>query len=227
MAARLGRAFYLVDAETLARALIGQRLVRVLEDGTRLAGVIVETEAYLGVRDKAAHTFGGRRTARNESMYAVGGTAYVYFTYGMHFCMNVVAGDAGDPVAVLLRALEPVEGIERMHELRGKKRVGRAESPPPRFKDRDLCSGPGRLCAALAIGRDLNGENLTTSRRLWIEAGTSYGARELVRTTRVGIASAEEWVDRPLRWYVRGNVHVSVKAKDSTREGAKGAKPRP
>ncbi len=212
--ARLAREFYTVGAATLARALIGQRLVRVLEDGTRLAGIIVETEAYLGVKDKAAHTFGGRRTARNESMYAVGGTAYVYFTYGMHFCMNVVAGDAGDPVAVLLRALEPVEGVEVMRGLRGGKRALRAESPPPRaLKDKDLTSGPGRLCQALAIGRELNGEDLTTSPRLWIERGESYSPRALVRTTRIGISSAEEWMDRPLRWYVRGNVHVSVREK--------------
>jgi DNA-3-methyladenine glycosylase len=207
MGERLGRDFYLVDAEPLARALIGQRLVRVLEDGTRVAGVIVETEAYLGVKDKAAHTFGGRRTGRNESMWAVGGTAYVYFTYGMHFCMNVVAGEAGDPVAVLLRALEPVEGLDAIRALR----THRPRKTP--LKDRDLCSGPGRLCEALGIGRGLNGEDLTTSRRMWIEAGRAYAPRELVRTTRIGISSAEEWVDRPLRWYIRGNVHVSVSVK--------------
>jgi len=211
---RLPREFYLVDAATLAQRLIGQRLVRALEDGTRAAGVIVETEAYLGVKDKAAHTFGGRRTARNESMYAIGGTAYVYFTYGMHFCMNVVASEAGDPVAVLLRALEPVEGVQAMRALR----THRPRKTP--LKEKDLCSGPGRLCEALAIGRDLNGEDLTTSRRMWIEGGKTYTARDLVRTTRVGIASAEEWVDRPLRWYVRGNVHVSVDAKEVSRGDA-------
>jgi DNA-3-methyladenine glycosylase len=208
MSERLRREFYLVDAATLAQRLIGQRLVRLLEDGSRLAGIIVETEAYLGVRDKAAHTFGGRRTARNESMYAIGGTAYVYFTYGMHFCMNVVAGAAGDPVAVLLRALEPVEGIDAIRALR----THRPRKTP--LKDRDLCSGPGRLCEALAVGRDLNGEDLTTSPRMWIEAGETYSPRQLVKTTRIGISGAEEWVDRPLRWYVRGNVHVSVKARE-------------
>jgi DNA-3-methyladenine glycosylase len=183
--------------------------VRTLEDGTRLSGTIIETEAYLGVKDKAAHTFGGRRTPRNESMYAVGGTAYVYFTYGMHYCMNVVAGEAGNPVAVLLRALEPDEGIERMRELRNPK--GRTRKTP--LKDRDLCRGPGRLCEALAIGREFNGADLTADPRLHIEAGRAYKPRELVCTARVGIASAEEWVDRPLRWYVRGNAHVSVRPK--------------
>lgn len=198
-----------MDAATLAQRLIGQRLVRLLDDGTRLAGTIVETEAYLGVKDKAAHTFGGRRTPRNESMYAIGGTAYVYFTYGMHFCMNVVAGQAGDPVAVLLRALEPVEGLDAIRALRTPHH--RPRKTP--LKDKDLCSGPGRLCEALAIGRDLNGEDLTTSPRMWIEPGTTYAPRQLVKTTRIGISGAEEWVDRPLRWYVNGNTHVSVKAK--------------
>jgi DNA-3-methyladenine glycosylase len=212
MPERLPRSFYTVDAVTLAQRLIGQRLVRILEDGTRLAGIIVETEAYLGVKDKAAHTYGGRRTARNEAMYGVGGTAYVYFTYGMHFCMNVVAGEEGDPIAVLLRALEPVEGVERMRGLRAAKR---GEGQPPRMlKDRELASGPGRLCRAMAIARDLNGEDLTTSPRLWLEPGRTLSPRELVRTTRIGISSAREWADRPLRWYVRGNVHVSVRAKE-------------
>ena len=114
MPRRLGRRFYSTDSATLAQALIGRVLVRALEDGTRLAGVIVETEAYLGVEDRAAHAFGGRRTARNESMYGPPGTAYVYFTYGMHFCFNVVCGRRDEPVAVLIRALQPIEGMDRM-----------------------------------------------------------------------------------------------------------------
>ena len=110
---RIPRSFLAVDPEKLARRLLGQRLVRTLGDGTRLAGIIVETEAYLGVRDRAAHSFGGRRTPRNESMFARPGTAYVYFTYGMHHCVNVVCGRRDEPVAVLIRALEPVEGGTR------------------------------------------------------------------------------------------------------------------
>src|SRR4051812_30322018 len=106
MPQRVTRAFYRRDPVTLAKALLGQRLVRVLE-GRRLTGIIVETEAYLGISDMAAHTYSGRRTARVASMWLDGGHAYVYFTYGMHYCLNVVAGTAGDPVAVLLRALEP------------------------------------------------------------------------------------------------------------------------
>jgi DNA-3-methyladenine glycosylase len=96
------------DPITVARRLLGQRLVRVT-DGIRLAGTIVEVEAYLGAEDRAAHTFGGRRTARNESMYLPGGHAYIYFTYGAHFCLNVVCGQRDEGVAVLIRALEPTE----------------------------------------------------------------------------------------------------------------------
>jgi len=186
-----------------------------LGDGTRLGGIIVETEAYLGIKDRAAHSFGGRRTPRNEAMYAQAGTAYVYFTYGMHFCMNVVCGKIGEPVAVLLRALEPVEGIEEM-------RANRSRRPRlSKLKDRNLCSGPGRLCEALAIGRELNGIDLVTSGTLFIEAGTTYGPKDLVRTTRVGIANALEWTHRPLRWYLRTSEHVSVRAKGGGGAGGK------
>ena len=109
----LSRSFYRRDVVAVARGLLGQRLVSRI-DGHRTSGVIVETEAYLGVPDKAAHTFGGRRTARNATMWGEGGYAYVYFVYGMHHCLNVVAGEEGDPVAVLVRALEPDEGEAAM-----------------------------------------------------------------------------------------------------------------
>jgi DNA-3-methyladenine glycosylase len=210
---RLARSFYDGGSLRLAQRLIGQKLVRTLKDGTRLAGIIVETEAYLGVKDRAAHSFGGRRTPRNEAMYQRPGTAYVYFTYGMHFCMNVVCGEIGEPVAVLLRALEPVEGIDLMRENRSRR------PRRTKVKDRDLCRGPGRLCEALAIGREFNGADLTQSPALSIESGKSYGPKDLVRTTRVGVAYALEWAHRPLRWYLRGNEHVSVR--DPAAEGGR------
>src|SRR5690606_2172802 len=145
MSNRLPREFFLRDPVAVARSLLGQRLVRVAND-VRTAGLIVEVEAYLGVPDKAAHTSGGRRTPRNESMWGVGGRAYVYFTYGMHHCLNVVVGEAGHPVAVLLRALEPTQGLDAMRRRRPRAR-----------RDRDLCSGPGKLCQAMAIDRQLDG----------------------------------------------------------------------
>ncbi len=197
---RLGRAFFARDPEALAADLLGRVLVRRLEDGTRLASRIIETEAYLGVIDRAAHTFGGRRTPRNEAMYGEPGTLYVYFTYGMHHCANVVCGAKDEPVAVLLRGLEPVDGVPTMRAHRGEG-----------IRDTGLCSGPGKLCQAMGIDRNLNHTLLTGSDTVWIEAGEPVDAAAVVRCPRIGIGSAGEWVDRPLRFYLRGNPHVSVK----------------
>jgi DNA-3-methyladenine glycosylase len=211
MAPRLGRTFFTQDPETLARTLLGQRLVRVLDDGTRLAGVIVETEAYLGIPDKAAHTYGGRRTPRNEAMYGVGGTAYVYFTYGRHFCMNVVAGKKDEPVAVLLRALEPTDGLAFMREGRetGRRSRSRKMKGHARLKDEDLCRGPGRLCEALVIDRSLNGIDLTRDSRLFLERSPAVPETSIGVSPRIGVDYAEEWTMRDLRFFIRGSRFMS------------------
>ena len=187
------------DPVTMARRLLGQRLVRV-DRGRRLAGTIVEVEAYLGADDRAAHTCGGRRTARNESMYLPGGHAYVYFTYGMHHCLNVVCGRAGEGVAVLLRAIEPTEGLDVMLDRR---RAAR--------RDIDLCSGPAKLTQSLAIDLSLDGADLVAGRHLFIERirRRSLPHRSIVVSPRIGVAYAGSWVDEPLRFFVRGNPHVS------------------
>lgn len=200
MSGRLPRSFYTRDAVTVTLALLGQRLVRVEPDGTRSSGRIVEVEAYLGVEDKAAHTFGGRRSPRNEAMYRVGGTAYVYILYG-HHCLNVVASREGEPVAALVRALEPEEGLAQMYARRPKAR-----------RDADLCSGPGKLCAALAITRpEHNLADLVDGPTLFIEKALprGVGAGEVASGPRVGVDYAEEWAAKPLRFWVRGNRHVS------------------
>jgi len=187
------------DPLRTARRLLGQRLVRVV-DGSRVAGVIVEVEAYLGPADRAAHTFGGRRSPRNASMWRGGGHAYVYFTYGMHHCMNVVCGAPGSGTAVLLRALEPTEGLEAMFARRTRAR-----------RERELCSGPGRLAEALAIDRSLDGADLRSGRDLFIEAlrERPLPAARIASGPRVGVAYAGDWAARPLRFYLRGNPHVS------------------
>ena len=169
-----------------------------------MSGVIVETEAYAGVIDRASHAFNGRRTARNESMYAEPGTSYVYFTYGMHFCFNVVCGEKGVPLAVLVRALEPVEGIEEMTRRRAS---GRNALGLERMRVTDLCSGPGKLCSAMGIDRALDGVDLPSSERLWIERGEEV--KEIGVGPRIGIDSAGEWVSKPMRFWVAGNGHVS------------------
>jgi len=197
-AARLPRAFYAVDAVTLARRLMGRHLVRLDADGSRRVGRVVEVEAYLGVNDQASHAFGGRRSPRNEAMYARPGTGYVYFTYGMHHCMNVVCGEEGVPAAVLLRALEPVEGLDHMRDQRPRAR-----------RDTDLCNGPGKLCAALSIDRALNGLDLCDHPYLFLEPGTPIAASRLARRPRVGLGDAGAWKDKRFCWYIRGHPCVS------------------
>lgn len=199
MFARLERKFYLRGAVIVARALLGQRLVRIL-DGHRLAGLIVETEAYLGAEDAAAHTFRGRRTARNASMWGPGGHAYVYFTYGMHHCLNVVAGRQGEPVAVLIRALEPVEGLDQMYQRRKCAQ-----------HDTALCSGPGKLCQALAIDRRLDGADLVGGSELFIERTRKRAvpSRFIGVGPRIGVGYAGSWARKPLRFWLRGHAHVS------------------
>jgi len=201
MSPRAPRSFFRRDPVVLARALLGQRLVRIADDGTRLAGIIVETEAYLGELDRAAHTFGGRRTQRNASMWRDGGHAYVYFTYGMHYCMNVVAELAEKPTAVLLRALEPVEGIDAMRRNRGA--AGRPDS--------HLCSGPAKLCQALAIDRSLDGVDMVESEMLFIEQVRcrNFPKTAIMTGPRIGIGYAQEWIHKPLRFWIGGSGHVS------------------
>ena len=198
---RAERGFFSADPVSLAQSLLGQRLVRVLPDGERVSGIIVETEAYLGVADRAAHSYGGRRTARVEPMYGAAGTAYVYFTYGMHHCFNVVCGREGEPVAVLIRALEPESGIERMRSNRPRARG-----------DSDLCRGPAKLCQAMEIDRKLNGIDLSTDERLFIEIAVlrPMERRRVANTARIGVGYAGAWARRRLRWLIRGNPHVSV-----------------
>lgn len=194
---RLGRRVLRRDAESLAVALLGHRLVRVLPDGRRLSGRIVEVEAYLGVEDRAAHSFGGRRTERNRSMWLDGGHAYVYFVYGMHWCFNVVAGREGVPAACLVRALEPLEGRELMRTRRG----GRS--------DRELCSGPAKLAQAMGLDRGMDGVDLVTSRSLFLERGTGAPRASVARGARIGVDYAGEWASRPLRFWLEGNDNVS------------------
>jgi DNA-3-methyladenine glycosylase len=189
------------DAQSLAKSLLGAQLVSILDDGRRVSGSIVETEAYLGVMDRAAHAFGGRRTKRNETMYAAAGTAYVYLIYGMYNCFNVVCGEPDEPTAVLVRALAPIEGIERMREARSKAK-----------RERDLCSGPGKLCQALFIDRSLDGVDLTSSDRLFIkgEPGPPTDGT-LICAPRIGVDYAGAWANKPLRYYLEESEHVSKK----------------
>ena len=194
------------DTTRVASGLLGKLLVVPDEAGRRVSGMIVETEAYMGIEDKAAHSYGGRRTARNEITYAEGGHVYVFFVYGMYFQLNLVTGPAEHAHVVLIRALEPVEGIEIMRERRGK------------MPDKNLTSGPGKLTIALGIDRSFNGEHLA-GERIWVEEYRDFKPSEIISGPRVGIDYAEEFVDMPWRFWVKGNAFVS-KAKQSGRKHA-------
>lgn len=177
-------AFYARSSLELARDLIGLHLLHD-DAGTLRIGRIVETEAYMGPDDLAAHSAGGRRTARTEVMYGPPGRAYVYFIYGFWNCLNVVASARGTPHAVLLRALEPITGIE------------------------DATWGPGLLCRALHIDRTFNGADLR-GKELWIERPRESGRVRIGTAPRIGVDYAGEWARRPWRFFDRDSPYVST-----------------
>jgi len=191
---KLPRSFYSRDAETVAKELLGQILITRLPQG-EARGLIVETEAYLGREDKAAHSFGGKKTQRNEVLYGPAGHAYIYLIYGLYHLFNIVVGEPGDPQAVLIRALEPLAGFEIMAKRRKTE------------QKKLLTSGPGRLSEAMGITRQLNGENLL-GEPLFIAKGTDE-PREIIAKPRIGIDYAQEWVDKPLRFYLANNSFIS------------------
>ena len=194
---KLSREFYLrEDTIRIARDLLGKLLVVPADDGVRVSGMIVEAEAYLGIEDKAAHSYGGRRTKRNEVTYGTGGHVYVFFVYGMYYQLNLVTGPAEHAHVVLIRAVEPVEGIEIMRSRRG------------RMPDKNLTSGPGKLTIAFAIDRSLNGEDLL-GERIWVEEYKNFKKSEIAVGPRIGIDYAEEFVEVPWRFWVKDNRFVS------------------
>jgi len=194
---RLPERFFLrTNTVRVASDLLGKLLVVPAADGSRVSGMIVETEAYLGIEDKAAHSYGGRRTPRNEITYAEGGHVYVFFVYGMYYQLNLVTGPAGQAHVILIRGVEPVEGIEIMRERRG---------PMP---DKNLTSGPGKLAIALGIDRSYNGEHLSGD-RIWVEEYRNLKKSEIASGPRVGIDYAEEFIKMPWRFWVSDNSFVS------------------
>jgi DNA-3-methyladenine glycosylase len=194
-AVKLSREFYTrVDVLAVARDLLGQVLVVRAQDGVRLSGTIVETEAYRGPEDRACHAYGGRRTTRTETMYRQGGTAYVYFVYGLHHQFNVVTNVEGVPHVVLVRAVAPLEGLELMR--------GRRPGRP----DPELANGPGKLCRALGIDRRLDGADLLGD-RIWVESGGERIApAAIVAGPRVGVDYAGAWAHKPWRFRLRPGV---------------------
>jgi DNA-3-methyladenine glycosylase len=189
---RLSRRYLARPAVEVAPALLGRTLARNMPDGSVLRGRIVEVEAY-EPGDPASHGF-RRRTARNATMFGRPGHLYVYFTYGNHWMANVVTRREGEPSAVLLRALEPIDGVDLMRRHRGRERI------------HELCAGPGRLCQAMEIRGELDGEDLVEGSEVWLEAGRPVPLALVSRGGRVGVSVAHEldW-----RFWVRNDPFVS------------------
>ncbi|MEV4886944.1 DNA-3-methyladenine glycosylase [Chitinophaga ginsengisegetis] len=194
--AKLKHEFYQQhEVTTIAKQLLGKILVTYI-NGVRTAGMIVETEAYAGSGDRASHAWNNRRTKRTEVMYKPGGFAYVYLCYGIHYLFNVVTNIEDTPHAVLIRALQPVDGIEMMKQRYNNK---------PSAK---LTAGPGSLCKAMGIDAGLNGESLT-GKKVWIESGQDIPEDAITVSTRVGVQYAGEDAYLPYRFSIKNNDWVS------------------
>lgn len=186
------------DVVQVSKDLLGKVLVTRF-DGKLTSGIITETEAYAGITDAASHAYGGRRTARTETMYHEGGVAYVYLCYGIHHLFNVVTNARDIPHAVLIRAVEPAEGIEEMLKRRNKQ-----ELQP------QLTAGPGALSQALGIHTQHSGSSLLNSKQLFIEdRGVVVNEADVISSTRIGVAYAGEDAYLPYRFYIKDNKYVS------------------
>lgn len=192
----LKKEFYLKNAEIAAKELLGKYLVREYE-GKKIVCKIVETEAYIGPEDKACHAYNNRFTERTKVMFEEGGKAYIYFIYGMYYCLNIVVEREGKPEAVLIRGIEPVENIEEIKNNRSIKSK----------KEQDLTNGPGKLCTALKIDKSLNGYDITQKGELYITEGEEI--EEIITAKRINIDYAEEYKDKHWRFYIKGNKFVS------------------
>lgn len=193
------REFYQKDAVTVARELIGLTLVHETEEGIT-KGIIVETEAYMGPKDAAAHSYKGSPSGRTNVQYKKGGYAYIYLIYGMYYCMNIVTNEVNIPEAVLLRALNPTEGLDLMKKRRNTDKI------------LNLCSGPGKLCKAMAIDKKNYGMDLCGD-RLYLEKSENYGLKEVVASKRINIDYAGEARDYLWRFTEENSKFVSVKVK--------------
>jgi len=190
---KLKRGFYTRDTLIVAKELLGKHLVRKIGRKT-LVGKIVETEAYIGPKDRAAHSYNGKITERNKAEYLEGGHIYIYLVYGMYWQLNITTSGVGRPECVLIRALEPMQGFGK--ELSSK-------------KIRNLANGPGKLCRWLELNKSFYGEDLTESKRIWLEEGEKIKPSQIVRAKRIGIDYAGKWKDKLWRLYIKSNFFVS------------------
>lgn len=202
---KLSRDFYLQDTLTVAKKLLGKNLVHITNGIPRI-GKIVETEAYIGAVDKACHAYNYKHTPRTEVIFGIGGTSYVYLIYGMYYCMNVVAEDINEPCAVLIRALEPVSGIDEMVK-------DRYTLPLDSLSKRqvtNISNGPGKLCIAMNIKKDQNKQDLLSD-NFFICTNEDILDDNIIVSPRINIDYAEEAKDFPWRFYIKDNKYISKK----------------
>ena len=194
---KLDRAFYTRETLQVAKELLGKIIVHET-NGVKIKGRIIETEAYIGAIDKACHAYGGRRTPRTEALYGKPGIAYVYFIYGMYYCFNVITKEEGSPEGVLIRAVQPIEGLEEM----SKQRFGKSFNELTKAQVKNLTSGPSKLCMAFNINKECNKQDLCTS-NIYIEEPKEIEEFEIIETKRIGIDYAEEAKDFLWRFYIQ------------------------
>lgn len=198
----LNKEFFKRDTLSVAKDLLGKIIVK-NDNGIIYKAKIVETEAYLGVDDRAAHTFGDRKTERNKIMYEDAGTVYVYQTYGIHFMLNFVTQDKNIPEAVLIRAIEPLNQFDKI----SLNRFGKIYNELTSYQKKNITNGPGKLTKALNIDKALNGNNLF-NQSFYVEDDNSIF--DIIIDKRIGIDYAQEAVDFPYRFYIKDNSYVSV-----------------
>ncbi len=201
----LKRAFFMKAPVEVAREMLGKYIVHI-DNSSRISGMIVETEAYTGPRDKASHSYRSKKTERNRAMYLPGGHIYIYLVYGMYWQFNITVGSKGIPQCVLIRAVEPSEGIDKMIERRKTKKI------------LDLASGPGKFCQAFGFNRMFYGLDITkpeltrTPSKVYLEdRGEIIQKGQISIAKRIGIDYAEEWADKLLRFYIGSSPYVSFK----------------
>jgi len=201
----LDKQFYKQGALTLAKELLGKIIVREV-DSITLRAKIVETEAYVGEIDKASHAYNGRRTERTEPLFREGGISYVFFIYGKYYCFNVISGIENKGEGVLIRAVEPLNEFDYLSQ----KRFDENYDELSESKKKALTNGPSKLCMALSIDKSDNYKNLYEKGDLYIEDGEGKKFK-VVETKRIGIDYAEEAIDFPWRFYIKGNKYISKK----------------
>ncbi|ABK60840.1 DNA-3-methyladenine glycosylase [Clostridium novyi] len=199
---RLNREFYTRDTIEVAKDLLGKIIV--VENETKLLGKIVEVEAYGGISDKAAHSYGNRKTERTKIMYEEGGYVYVFQIYGMYNCLNIVSSKKDVPEAVLIRAVEPIENIDDF----SKNRYGKDFNELTKYQQKNITNGPGKLCMAMNITKKFNGLDLCKDNIYIVDNKEEF---EIVASKRIGIDYAEEAKDYLWRFYIKDSKYVSKK----------------